>query len=124
MKNTSRILGATFLIILYCFVLGFVADSTIDYSIESSKNTDKEKYFSSISTNLLVFDSPKSTNLVNSITTFSVVILKNSFYELWVINKATEQLLETEFSQYSNFSINFLIQHRKKDMIFPFHYFW
>jgi hypothetical protein len=124
MKNTYRILGATFLTILYSFVLGFVATSTIDYNVQSKKTTEKEKYFSSISTNFSVFDTPKSANSVNSITTFSVVTLKNLFYEFWVINKATEQLLETEFCQYTSFSINFLIEHRKKDIIFPFHYFW
>ena len=125
MKNTYRILGATFLIILYCFILGFVANSTIDsLFIQSSKNTDKEKYFSSFSENYSFCHTPKSANSVNSITTLSVVTLKNLFYEFWVINKATEQLLETEFCQYTSFSINFLIEHRKKDIIFPFHYFW
>lgn len=124
MKNTYRILGATFLTILYSFVLGFVATSTIEYGLQSKQNTDQEKYFSSISTNYAFSYAPESTTSVDSITTFSVLSFKSLIYEFWTINKATEQLLETEFSQYTSFSINFLIQHRKKDIIFPFHYFW
>ena len=124
MKNTYRILGATFLTILYCFVLGLVADSTIEPTIQSNKNTDKEKYFSSFSKNYSFCHTPKSANSVNTLTTLSVLTLENPLHQLWIINKATEQLIETEYSQYTSFSINFLIQHRKKDMIFPFHYFW
>ncbi len=124
MKNTYRILGATFLTILYSFVLGFVVTSTIKYGVQSKKTNEQEKYFSSISTNYAFSYTPESTTSVDNITTFSVLTLKNPLYQLWVISKATEQLLETEFSQYTSFSINFLIQHRKKDIIFPFHYFW
>ncbi|WP_338813974.1 hypothetical protein V9L05_00685 [Bernardetia sp. Wsw4-3y2] len=124
MKNKYRILGATFLAILYSFVLGFVATSTIEYNVQSKKTTEREKYFSSISTNYAFSYAPESTTSVDSITTFSVLSLKNLLHQLWVISKATEQLLETEFSQYTSFSINFLIHHRKKDIIFPFHYFW
>ncbi len=127
MKNTCRILGATFLTILYCFVLGFVGSSTIDSSINSierSKNIDKEKYFSNYSENYSFCHTPKSANSVNTLTTLSVLTLENPLHQLWIISKVTEQLFETEYSQYSRFSINFLIQHRKKDIIFPFHYFW
>lgn len=124
MKNTYRILGATFLTILYSFVLGFVVTSTIEYGVQSKKTTEQEKYFSSLSTNYAFSYAPESTTSVDSITTFSVLTLKSLLHELWTINKVTEQILETEFSQYTGFSINFLIQHRKKDIIFPFHYFW
>ena len=124
MKNTYRILGAIFLTFLYCFAVGFIANSIIDYEIQKSKTTEKEKYFSSISTNYSFFEAPQTSNLVNYLPIYSVITLKNSLYELWVINKVTEQLIETAYSQYVSFSINFLIQHRKKDIIFPFHYFW
>ena len=124
MKNTYKVLGATFLTILYCFVLGFVGDySTID-SVERSKNIDKEKYFSNYSESYSFCYTPKSANSVNTLTTLSVLTSENPLHQLWIISKVTEQIFETKYSQYSSFSINFLIQHRKKDIIFPFHYFW
>jgi hypothetical protein len=124
LKNTYRILGATFLTILYSFVLGFSAHSISNNQIQNSKITENEKYFSSLSTNHSFCSVLETESSVKTLTTFSVITLKKLFYELWVINKATEKLLKTEFSQYTSFSINFLIQHRKKDIIFPFHYFW
>jgi hypothetical protein len=124
MKNTYRILGAILLTVIYCSAIGFVAKSFIDYDTQSNKTTEEVKYFSSISTNYSFFDAPKLSSSVNTLTTFSVITLKKLFYELWVTNKVAEKLLETEFCQYTSFSINFLIEHRKKDIIFPFHYFW
>ncbi|AFM06076.1 hypothetical protein Fleli_3764 [Bernardetia litoralis DSM 6794] len=124
MKNTYRILGATFLTILYSFVLGFVAILTIEYGVQSKKTTEQEEYFSSISTNYSLCYAPESINSVSSITTYSVTTFKKIICGFCVTSNATEQLLETEFSQYTSFVLNFLIQHRKKDIIFPSHYFW
>lgn len=38
--------------------------------------------------------------------------------------KVTEALLNTRFLQYINTSKNLLVNYRKSDLIFPFHYYW
>jgi hypothetical protein len=61
---------------------------------------------------------------VNNYTSAPVPNFKNPTNGVWAIFKTTEQLFESTYSQYTRISRNFLIQHRKTDLIFPFHYFW
>lgn len=39
-------------------------------------------------------------------------------------NKVIEALVKTKYSQYVNVSKNILVNYRKSDLIFPFHYYW
>lgn len=139
MKSTYRILVALLLLVIYSFAITHFAKSILDYGIENEKNTKNQAYLNSLKDNSLTYslsyslahssnyslsDSPQTLSSVNEVTTFSVVTLKSVINQFWIVRKAKEQLIESEFSQYARFSTNFLILYRKKDIIFPSHYFW
>ena len=100
--------------------IGIGTKSLIHSDIQTTK---QEKYFSTIPT-ILSPHTSQSESSVNNFNNFPAPGFKNLFDGLWAITKTTEQFYEAVFSQYTSFSINFLIQHRKTDIIFPFHYFW
>jgi len=122
-KNSIRILSVVFLTAIYCFAIGVVTKSLAHSDFNSNSTTSQEQYFSDFSTKLFCHTS-QSESSVNNYINQPVPSFKNPFNGLWAISKTTEQLFETAFSQYTNISRNFLIQDRKSDIIFPFHYFW
>jgi len=122
-KNSIRIFSAGFLIAIYCFAIGVVTKSLVNSDFHSNSATLHEQYFSDFSTKLFCLTSQPESSVNNYINQL-VPSYKNPFNGFWAIPKITEQLFETAFSLYTNISKNFLIQHRKSDIIFPFHYFW
>lgn len=120
MKKSIRISSVILLTTLYCFSIGIGTKSLIYSDVQT---TSQEKYFLTIPSllSLHTFQSDSSVNIFNN---FSIPSCKNLFDGLWTNLKITEQFYETVFSQYTSFSINFLIHDRKADIIFPFHYFW
>ncbi len=123
MKNSVRIIGVTILTAIYCFAVTAVANPPIISDYENQQTTEQEQYLTVISNSLFCHTS-QSENSVNSFNNFPLPNFKNLFDKHCSITKSIEQLFESEFAQYDNFSINFLIQYRKSDIIFPFHYFW
>lgn len=120
MKNSIRILGATVLLAIYCFAISVV---TTSLSRSQFQKIDQDKYFSNVTSNLYFHTSPSESS-VNNFTNFASPVFKNVYTGLWAIVKAIEHVSEAEFSQYTITSGNFLINYRKSDIIFPFHYFW
>lgn len=123
MKNNIRILSIIFLTTTYCFAIGLVTKSLTHSDFQSNSTSSQYQYFSDFSTKLFCHTS-QSENSVNNYNNLPTPSFKYPFNDLWSITKTTEQLFETAFSQYTNISRNFLIQHWKTDIIFPFHYFW
>jgi hypothetical protein len=122
-KNSIRILSIVFLTAIYCFAIGIVTKSLANSDFQNNSTTSQEQYFSDFSTNLFCH-TPQSESSVTNYNNLPAPNFKNSFSGFLAITKTTEQLFETAFSQYTNISRNFLIHHRKTDIIFPFHYFW
>lgn len=123
MKKQIRILSVFILTAIYCAAIGSV-NASLNYSnFSEDTSISKEKVFTAISVDIFseAIQPESSVNNYNNLPTQG---FKNSFNEFWGILKTTENLFLTRFSQYTNTSINFLILHRKKDLIFPFHYFW
>jgi len=109
---------------IYCFAISIVSKPLNHSDFRNDSSSSQEKYFSDFSTKFFC-DTSQSENSVNNYNNLpSFLGFKSPFNELSIIIKITEQLLETAFYQYTNISINFLIEHRKTDIIFPFHYFW
>jgi capsule polysaccharide modification protein KpsS len=122
-KATFRILGVIFLAAIYCFAIAVVPKTVLYSGFQGSLNAEKEGYFTAVSTTLYSHTAP-SESKVNHVNNLPAPSFKNPFDELWTNVKASERLLVSGFSQYINFSTNFLILYRKADVIFPFHYFW
>lgn len=123
MKSNIKTLNVVFLTAIYCFAIVFVAKTVAHFDFKDISTSSQEKITSDFSTKLFCHTS-QSESSVNNINNLPTPNLKKPFNGLWVITKTIEQLFETAFSQYTNISRNFLIQHRKSDIIFPFHYFW
>lgn len=123
MKSSSRILSGVSLAAIYCFALCVITKS-FDYSVFQDYSTSpKEEIIGDFSKKLFCHTS-QSENTVSNNNNVPVPNFKSPLNGFWAIVYTTEQLTETEFYQYTNISKNFLIQHRKSDIIFPFHYFW
>jgi len=123
MKNNFRFVSIVFLTAIYCFAIGVVTKKLTYSDFYDNSATSQEKIFSDTST-IFFCHTNQSESLVNNYNNLFSLNFKNSFSSIWVISKITEKIFETAFSQYTNISRNFLIQHRKTDIIFPFHYFW
>lgn len=123
MKNSVRILGVVILTAIYCFMATAVSNPPVIYGYENHQKTNQEQYLAVISIDFFCH-TLQSENWVNSFNNFPVTYFKNSYDKHFSITKSIEKLFESEFSRYRRFSINFLIEHRKSDIIFPSHYFW
>ena len=123
MKKNIRILGVLALTAIYCFAIGSATISFPHSNFYDSSNTSQEKHFSDLSTKLFC-QSSQSENSVNNYNKLPTPNFKKSYNEHWSVTQTTEHLFKTAFTQYTNISIKFLINHRKTDIIFPFHYFW
>jgi hypothetical protein len=122
-NNSIRILGVVFLTAIYSFAIGVVTKSLAHSDFNINSTTSQEQCFSEFSIKFFCHTS-KFESSVNNYINQTVPCFKNPFNGLWAIAKTTEQLFEIAFSQYTNISRNFLIEYRKSDIIFPFHYFW
>jgi len=108
---------------IYCFAIITATKSLESTSDQDFSSSTKEKVFSGFTTKLIA-QSPQSETVVTNINQLPDLNLKNPFTGFGILVKETGELIETTFSQYTNLSRNFLVQYRKKDTIFPFHYFW
>lgn len=118
-KSSNRILSVVFLIAIYCFAISVITKSFAHSDFQNKQTSSQEKIISDFSTKLFCQTS-QSESSVNNFNNLPTPNFKNSF----TVVKVTEQLFETEFSQYTFFSRNILTSYRKSDLIFPFHYFW
>lgn len=123
MKNSVRILSVLLLTAVYCYALGTVNGSFVSTDKKGALHTEQEKYTMAVAKQLFCHTS-QTENSLSSPTQLPVPSLKKPFDSDWAVIKAAEHFFETKFYQYSRVSRNFLIQYRKADHLFPFHYFW
>jgi hypothetical protein len=121
-KQSNRIYGVVVLTAIYCLtIVAFTYLPSFDSKI--IPKTSQQKHFTDFSSKLFVHTSQSKSSKYNC-NNIPYPIIKKIFSGQLGISKATDKLIETAFSQYHNISRNFLIQHRKSDIIYPFHYFW
>jgi hypothetical protein len=122
-KNHFKILNVILLTAIYCFAIGAVNNSLIHFDFSNNKSSSQEEAISYISEKLFLHTSHSECS-VKDYNNLPAPNFKNHFTGLWAVLKAKEQLYGSEFSQYTTFTRTILINHRKSDIIFPFHYFW
>ncbi|UZR97105.1 hypothetical protein [Chondrinema litorale] len=123
MKEKFRIFSAITLTTIYCFAVGAVAYSPVNSDFNENNKGEHAKYAASVSSKL-AYHTSQVENSVDTFFEFSTPTFKKTFDELWLIANSVAHLFEAEFIQYEKFSLGFLINYRKTDIIFPFHYFW
>ncbi len=123
MKSNLRSISVVFLTAIYCFSLGIVTKSFAHSDFQHESTVSQEKFIADLSLKQFCHTS-QSESSINNYNKLPTPNFKNLFTGFWGIIKSSEQFFDAEFSQYKIFSRNNLINYRKSDIIFPFHYFW
>ncbi|RIV49536.1 hypothetical protein D2V93_12040 [Flagellimonas taeanensis] len=119
-KKGYKLLGMLLLASIYFFGIGV---SSRVVSTPDVGHSGKGAYFSVAKTTLFceVPQPETSFDKVNDCPASS----PNVFFAGNVgVQRPHEILFGATGRQYLRFSVNFLVRHRKADLIFPFHYFW
>jgi hypothetical protein len=122
-KNSFRILSLVIVTAIYCLAITLVTKSFTHSDIQKHPISSEEKIISDLSTKQFCHISPPESSVTN-INNLPVPNFKNPFTGFWAIVKTTERLFNSKFSQYTSIARESLINQRKCDLLFPFHYFW
>jgi hypothetical protein len=122
-KNHIKILSVIGLIAIYCFAIGAVNNTVFYSDISFTKSSSQENVIPDLPEKIFLHTSNSEIS-VKDCNNLPVPKFKNYFTGLEAFLKATDLLYGSEYSQYTTFTRTFLINHRKSDIIFPFHYFW
>lgn len=122
MRKIGKIFGLSLLALVYVIAISQASRAFPDIEI-LEKLPDAEKIV--LNWNSHAF----SHTLQSEITIGNVYNLptpnfkKTSAWQ-WVSTKQSENILDEEFFSYVEKSSNLLINYRKSDLLYPFHYFW
>lgn len=122
-RNKIKIVIAFVLIAIYGFAIKSLNNSPIHSEFNINHASSQESVISNFSKNLFCHTAPPES-FVNNCNNLPTPNLKNQIVGLFAILNLKEQLIESAFSQHTHITRNILINHRKSDIIFPFHYFW
>lgn len=109
-------------------VMGFYTSSLTTKSFQHSDLQDypislQEKVIEDLSSTPL-YHSHENQHPTESLAKLPNFQFKNHSNLVGIIVHATEQYFNTELLLNINFTKNILINYRKTDLIYPFHYFW
>lgn len=123
MKVKMRIVSALLLTLIYSYAVSISMQSLVLTDIRDVNNSEHKTFLLSVSATICGSPTAKEVNSLNKTGQFSAHDSKKPFSPGELIQTG-EPIISSEFSQYEHFSTNLLIQFRKTDKIFPFHYFW
>lgn len=120
MKSRYKILGVLLLASIYGFGVGAVGRSMAPSEVVDSSQGN---YFSVAKTSLFCHV-PQPESSFEKVQDYPAPSPNTFFTDNVGVQRLHDLLLRATVRHYLNFSINFLVRHRKADLIFPFHYFW
>ncbi|WP_299779319.1 hypothetical protein [uncultured Formosa sp.] len=123
MKKVVTFSGGILLAFLYCFALYSVAQPLPQTFTYNSDQSEQHQKVSGITKSLFNLTS-ESENFSVSFNPSTEQFFKTPFFSSGSHFKKNEQLVEAQISQYTKYQTNTLVNYRKNDYIFPFHYFW
>ncbi len=123
MKNKTKKISVFVLIAIYSIAIYGVNNSKIHSDFKYNQLTSQEKVISNFS-NTLLYHTSQSEKLITNFNNLPEPTVKNHFTGLEATLSINEQLFKTKFSQHTISTKGVLINYRKSDIIFPFHYFW
>lgn len=123
MKKRIKVFSVYILAIIYCMAAVLVTQSQVQISHYSKPSLSNEKSFSDISSKLFSH-TPLSDKSLNNKYNLSVPTYFNHFGDYWGMIHLMGGLFDTRYKQYLSFSKNILVNLRKVQFLFPFHYFW
>lgn len=123
MFKTAKNAGIITVIAIYCFALGLISFTPNRAKAFVGSNQTSQKNYTSVTES--IFCHNLQTDRQNyAAHKHSEQSIKNSFNGAACIAKATEIYYNLAYVQYICKARSFLINYRKADLIFPFHYFW
>ena len=123
MRKRIKIFSVYILAIIYCLAVVFVNQSQVQISHYSKPSLSNEKSFSDISFKLFSH-TPLSDKSLNNKYNLPVPSSHNNLGDYWGNIHQMGGLFDTRYKQYLSFSKNILVNLRKVQFLFPFHYFW
>ena len=123
MNSRLRFYGIILLTAIYCYAVGAVAVRPVESVYASAQTKEQGRYTATVLGHLLTPPSPSEGSL-NQLSDFTGPTLKNPPTDSWASVLVNGKLTATRLAQYQHFFHRLLIQYRKADLIFPFHYFW
>ncbi|WP_235291803.1 hypothetical protein [Portibacter lacus] len=123
MNTKNRIRTVLFLTAIYCYAIGIVANSQFNNNFKENLNHESGSYFSLVSSGLFVHNS-SSENSLSSLKSFSKPSINNPNGFNLIENNRSEQSYEIEYLRNHHHSISYLLNNRKAEIIYPFHFFW
>lgn len=119
-KRVYKLLGVLLLASIYGFGIG-VSSRTV--STPDAGHSGQDTYFSVAKTTLFC-DVPQPETSFDKVNDYPTPSPNIFFTGDANVQRPHDMLLGATGRQYLRFSVNFLVRHRKADLIFPFHYFW
>lgn len=123
MKQKIKVFSVYLLAIIYCLAVVFVTRSQVQISRYSKPSLSHEKSFSDISSKLFSH-TPLSDKSLHNKYNLPVPTSHNNFGDYWGMIHRIGGLFNTRYKQYLTFSKTILVNLRKIQFLFPFHYFW
>jgi hypothetical protein len=122
-RKRIKIFSVYILAIIYCLAVVFVNQSQVQIPHYSKPSLSNEKSFSDISSKLFSH-TPLSDKSLNNKYNLPVPSSHNNLGDYWGMIHQMGGLFDTRYKQYLSFSKNILVNLRKIQFLFPFHYFW
>lgn len=123
MRKRIKNFSVYVLAIIYCLAVVLVTQSQVQNSHYSKPSLSNEKSFSDISSKLFSH-TPLYDKSLNNKYNLPVPSSHNNFGDYWGMIHLMGGLFDTRYKQYQSFSKNILVNLRKIQFLFPFHYFW
>ena len=111
-------------ILLCCVSIGLISNTlaATNHTVDTIESI-QEKAISTFSTKLFCHTSPSESAFANATST-PAPSSKNISSGFRTLAKAIEKRIEAASTQYLSYTREILINQRKSDILFPFHYFW
>ncbi|WP_434035849.1 hypothetical protein [Formosa sp. 4Alg 33] len=123
MKKVVKFSGGLLLSLLYCFALYSVTQPLPETFTYHPNNPEQQQKVSKVSESIFSLTAVPE-NVVISFPSSGGHFLKIPLFNSVWFPKISEQLIASQFLQYKINQTNTLVNYRKNDSIFPFHYFW
>jgi hypothetical protein len=123
LKNFRRHIWVGFLLALYCLVIAAVVGTSTTPAVYVKSGKSDQQYFSSGSSSFSHHTTPTESSF-SAFHNFLSNAPKLVFGGNGLLARVIEQLFTSKYIQHSLSTRSILIEYRKADIIFPFHYFW
>ena len=123
MNKILRFLSVLFITMVYFSTIGYTQKDQ-SFSSEFSNPYSSHKEYKQKLSSKGVEHTSESENFTNYSNNLSSNNVKNTFSEAGINFKSVELFFNRKYLQYVSFSRNVLINYRKSNLIFPFHYHW